>query len=125
MTEKWPDIVVRWRDAWTSLDADRVAALYAEDGEHMSSVVTERLGITNGTLKSRAAIHTYALAAAKRLTRFQADIIDVVTEQNAEGGKASVEYWRILNGNTEGRTRVIEILEWRQNEITSCRVFHF
>jgi hypothetical protein len=120
-----PDIVAQWRDSWASLDAERIANLYAEDGMHMSSVVTERMGIGNGTLKSRAAVRIYAEEAAKRLTSFRADIIDVISEIRPDGGKASVEYWRILNGNEERRQRVVELIEWKNGKITSCRVYHF
>lgn len=120
-----PDMVTRWQAAWTSLDADRIAALYAEDGEHMSSVVAERMGIADGRLTSRAAIHAYAQAAAERLQSFRADIINIISDVSDHGGRASVEYWRVLNGDEATRGLVIEILEWRGNEITSCRVFHF
>ncbi len=34
-------------------------------------------------------------------------------------------YWRILNGDEAGRTRVVEIIEWSGGRITACRVFHF
>lgn len=118
-------MVTRWQAAWTSLDADRIAALYAEDGEHMSSVVAERMGIADGRLTSRAAIHAYAQAAAERLQSFRADIINIISDVSDHGGRASVEYWRVLNGDEATRGLVIEILEWRGNEITSCRVFHF
>ncbi|MCE9649458.1 MAG: nuclear transport factor 2 family protein [Parvibaculum sp.] len=116
-----PDMVARWKAAWESLDAERVAALYAEDGTHMSGVVTERMGIADGTLRGRDAIRAYAAAARTRLKSFRADIIDVV----AGDGRASVEYWRVLDGDEAARTRTVEILEWRGAEITACRVFHF
>jgi uncharacterized protein (TIGR02246 family) len=116
-----PDMVARWKAAWESLDAERVAALYAEDGTHMSGVVTERMGIADGTLRGRDAIRAYAAAARARLKNFRADIIDVV----AGNGRASVEYWRVLDGDEAARTRTVEILEWRGGEITACRVFHF
>ncbi|MDR3499662.1 MAG: nuclear transport factor 2 family protein [Parvibaculum sp.] len=121
MAGKIPDMVLRWQAAWTSLDADRVAALYAEDGTHMSAVVAERMGIVDGTLKGRAEIRAYAAAARARLKSFRADIISTI----AEDGRASIEYWRVLDGDDTARSRVVEILEWRKDEITACRVFHF
>jgi len=120
-----PDMVARWQAAWTSLDPDRVAALYAVDGQHMSSVVKERMGIADGTLKSREEVHAYAAASAARLKSFRADIMQVIADEDGASGRAAVEYWRILNGDEENRMRVIEMVEWRDNEITSCRVFHF
>lgn len=114
-------MVHRWQQAWASLDPDRVAALYAENGTHMSAVVRERMGVADGKLTGREEIHAYAKAAAGRFKSFEAAIINVI----AENDRASVEYWRVLNGDTENRTRVIEILEWQGDEITACRVFHF
>ena len=120
-----PDMVARWQAAWTSLDPDRVAALYAVDGQHMSSVVVERIGIADGTLRSREEIRAYAMASAARLKSFRADIMQVISDEDGASGRAAVEYWRILNGDEENRMRVIEMVEWRDNEIISCRVFHF
>lgn len=116
-----PGMVARWKAAWEGLDADGVAALYAENGVHMSAVVTERMGLADGTLKGREAMRAYAAAARDRLESFRADIIDVISD----GERASVEYWRVLNGDEAARTRTVEILEWRGGEITACRVFHF
>jgi hypothetical protein len=121
MAGKIPDMVLRWQSAWTSLDPDCVAALYAEDGTHMSAVVTERMGIADGTLRGREHVRAYAAAARARLKSFRADIIDVIADE----GRASVEYWRVLDGNEAARSRVVEILEWRGDKITACRVFHF
>ncbi|HEX7775793.1 MAG TPA: nuclear transport factor 2 family protein [Parvibaculum sp.] len=121
MTGKIPPMVSRWQAAWTNLDADSVAALYADDGTHMSAVVTERMGIADGTLKGREEIRAYAAAARARLKSFRADIIDVIAEE----GRASVEYWRVIDGNETASTRVVEILEWQGDKITACRVFHF
>jgi len=120
-----PDMVARWQAAWTSLDPDRVADLYAVDGQHMSSVVAERMGIADGTLKSREEVRAYATASAARLKSFRADIMQVISDEDGPSGRAAVEYWRILNDDEENCMRVVEMVEWRDNEITSCRVFHF
>lgn len=121
----WPRIVTDWQSAWASLDADRIIDLYTEDAEHMSHVVTERMGLASGTLKTRAAIKLYVDESVKRLSGFRADIISVVSDGNDDKGRAAVEYWRIVNGKEDQRTRVIERIEWRDNKLTSCRVFHF
>ena len=121
----WPKIVTDWQSAWASLNADRIIDLYTEDAEHMSHVVTERMGITSGTLKSRAAIRLYVEASVKRLSGFRADIISVISDCNGDDGRAAVEYWRIINGKEDQRTRVMERIEWQGGKLTSCRVFHF
>ena len=87
----------------------------------MSAVVVERMQRADGTLRGVDEIRAYATASAQRLKSFKADIIDVLLEEN----RAGVEYWRIINGDEAGRTRVMEILEWRGDKITGCRVFHF
>ncbi|MDO8421821.1 MAG: nuclear transport factor 2 family protein [Parvibaculum sp.] len=122
---EWPRIVTEWQSAWASLDADRIVDLYTEDAEHMSHVVTERMGISSGTLKSRAAIRLYVDTSVKRLKSFRADIISVISDGDDSNGRAAVEYWRIINGNEGQRTRVIERIEWHDGKLTSCRVFHF
>lgn len=114
-------MVLRWREAWQSLDADRIAALYATDATHMSAVVTERMGRADGTLRGVDEIRAYASVSASKLKSFRADFINIIQEE----GRAAMEYWRIINGNETGRTRVVEILEWHDDKITACRVFHF
>ncbi len=122
---QWPKIVAQWQSAWASLDANRIIDLYTDDAEHMSHVVTERLGIASGTLTSRAAIKRYVDESTKRLSSFRADIISVVSDGNDDAGNAAVEYWRIINGREDQRTRVMERVEWNGGKLTSCRVFHF
>ncbi|MBX3496342.1 MAG: nuclear transport factor 2 family protein [Parvibaculum sp.] len=120
-----PGIVVRWKAAWESLDPARVEALYAPGATHMSSVVVERMNRADGTLRGLSEIRAYAEAAAGRLASFKADILQVIADEADGAGRASVEYWRVLNGNEEGRTRAVEIIEWSGGKITACRVFHF
>ncbi len=122
---QWPKIVTQWQSAWASLDADTIIDLYTEDAEHMSHVVTERMGIASGTLKTRAKIKLYVDESTKRLSSFRADIISVVSDGNDDAGNAAVEYWRIINGREDQRTRVMERVEWHGGKLTSCRVFHF
>lgn len=122
---EWPRIVTDWHAAWTSLDAEKITNLYTENAEHMSRVVTDHIGISSGTLKSRAAIRLYAEAAVKHLTSFHADIINVIADCDGDNGRAAVEYWRTFNGENEKRSRVFEFFEWRDDKLTSCRVYHF
>lgn len=120
-----PAMVARWQKAWTALDPQAVAALYAPDGTHMSGVVRERLGREDATLRGPEEVKLYATASAKALRSFRADILNVISEGDDETGRAAVEYWRILNGDDTNRMRVMEVMEWRDGKITSCRVFHF
>ncbi|PKQ06673.1 MAG: hypothetical protein CVT73_09705 [Alphaproteobacteria bacterium HGW-Alphaproteobacteria-12] len=120
-----PAIIAAWQAAWQSLDPDRVARLYAEEATHMSEVVATRMNRADGTLKGVDEIRAYASVAASQLKKFQAHILDVIAEETPAGGRASVEYWRVVNGDEAGRKRVVEIIEWRGEKITACRVFHF
>ncbi|MBI1261120.1 MAG: hypothetical protein GC184_05295 [Rhizobiales bacterium] len=116
-----PSMVLKWRAAWQSLDPDRIAAIYHPDATHMSAVVVERMQRADGTLRGVDEIRAYATISAQRLTSFKADVIDVLLEER----RAGVEYWRVINGDEAKRTRVMEILEWRGDKISGCRVFHF
>lgn len=120
-----PIIVARWRDAWQSLDPVTIAGLYAPEGTHMSAVVASRMKRPDGTLIGPAEIRAYAEATAAQLDSFEADIMNVIAEETSSGGRASVEYWRTVNGDRAGRKRVVEIIEWSDDKITACRVFHF
>ena len=119
-----PAIVAAWKAAWQSLDPERVASLYTEEATHMSEVVVARMNRADGTLKGVDEIRAYATAAASQLKSFEARILDVIAKQTPDGGRASVEYWRVVNGDEAGRKRVVEIIEWRGEKITACRVFH-
>lgn len=120
-----PAMVAAWQAAWQSLDPDRIAGLYASNATHMSSAVVERMKRPDGTLKGSAELRAYAEAVKMQIASFRADIIDVIAETTSEGGRASVEYWRVVNGDKEKRKRVVEIIEWQGDKITACRVFHF
>lgn len=120
-----PDIVTRWHATWATLDPDRIAALYRENGTHTSSVVNDLMSINSAELRSRAAIRLYAEVVALRVKSFEAELIGVISEITDTGGRSSVEYWRTLGGRKDLRRRVVEILEWEGEEIISCRVYHF
>ncbi|MDP1628963.1 nuclear transport factor 2 family protein [Parvibaculum sp.] len=122
---KLPEMVARWRDAWQSLDPVTIAELYAPKGTHMSAVVASRMKRPDGMLTGPAEIRAYAEATAAQLDSFQADILNVIAEETPSDGRASVEYWRTVNGDRTGRKRVVEIIEWSGDKITACRVFHF
>ncbi|MBO6686188.1 MAG: nuclear transport factor 2 family protein [Parvibaculum sp.] len=120
-----PMMVLKWQSAWQSLDPETVAALYAPDGTHMSDGVVKRMGKSDGTLCGPDELRAYALASVARLQSFRIDILDVISQTGTASGRAAVEYWRVVNGDEAGRTRVVEILEWSDDRISACRVFHF
>ncbi|MBX3508126.1 MAG: nuclear transport factor 2 family protein [Parvibaculum sp.] len=120
-----PRMVAEWQRAWSDLDPEKVAALYAEGATHMSAAVTTYLNRPDATLHGPAEMRTYAAAVATRLTGFRADITNVIAEGTDDEGRAAIEYWRVVNGDEAGRKRVAEILEWKHAKLTACRVFHF
>ncbi len=121
MSSPIPVMATRWKEAWESLDPDRIAALYAPDAKHKSSVVA-RLApeAKENTLNGREEIRAYAKKVAGNISSFRADIIGVVTE----GNKAAVEYWRVRNGEEAQRARVLELIEWEGDYLTDVRVYH-
>lgn len=120
-----PMMVLKWQSAWQSLDPETVAALYAPDGTHMSDGVVKRMGRLDGMLCGPDEIRAYALASVAQMQSFRIDILDVISQTDTGGGRAAVEYWRVVNGDEASRKRVVEILEWTDNRISACRVFHF
>lgn len=120
-----PSMVAAWQAAWQSLDPDRVAALYGPGATHMSGAVVKRMNRPDGILTGPAEIRAYATAVANQIGSFRADIANVIAHEEAYGGAAAIEYWRVIDGNENERTRVAEILEWQGDKITACRVFHF
>ncbi|MDZ4380079.1 MAG: nuclear transport factor 2 family protein [Parvibaculum sp.] len=120
-----PAMVAAWQAAWQSLDPERVARLYAAEATHMSGIVVSRMNRADATLRGVDEIRAYASVAASQLKSFEACILEVIAEETPDGGRASVEYWRVVNGDEAGRKRVVEIIEWRGEKIVACRVFHF
>ena len=120
-----PAMILKWQNAWASLEPEKVAALYAEGASHMSSAVAAYMNRADGTLHGPAEMHAYAAAVAKALKSFRADITNVISEGTDEEGRAAIEYWRVVNGDEADRKRVAEILEWKHGKLTACRVFHF
>ncbi len=120
-----PAMVCRWKEAWEGLDPAPIAALYASTGTHMSEGVVARMSRPDGLLTGPGELKAYAEASVAKLKSFRIDILDVIAEEAAGEGRASVEYWRVVNGNDAERKRVVEIIEWKQDLITACRVFHF
>jgi len=125
MSKPVPDIITRWHATWSSLDPDRIAAMFCENGTHMSPYVNEYVGIASSMVKSRAAIRLYAEVLASRITSYEAEITSVISDYDDTGGRAAVEIWRTLSGRKDHKRRSVEMLEWRGDEIISCRIYHF
>jgi hypothetical protein len=119
-----PQIIREWQQAWASLNPERVAALYCSDGTHDSAAVTSYMKRADTTLRGVDEIRTYAGIVSTTLKSFRADIIQVIAEGTDFAGRASVEYWRVVNGDEPNRKRVVEIIEWQNGKIKACRVFH-
>lgn len=120
-----PGMVAAWQEAWQSLDPGRIAVLYESNATHMSGAVVERMKRPNGTLQGPDELRAYAQAVKTQISSFRADLLNVIAEETPNGGQASVEYWRVINGDEAGKKRVVEIIEWKDGKITACRVFHF
>jgi ketosteroid isomerase-like protein len=117
MTER----VALWQAAWESRDADRVAALYAEDATHRSSrvaVIWPELGTT--ALRGVAQIRDYARRALARFTTLRFELL-TVTEDPI---RSAVEYHRHSNLDATP-AHVLELIEWRGELIEAVRVFHY
>lgn len=117
---KIPARIERWRRAWQSGDSREVAALYAADGEHESAKVAIAMPtLGRSALRGPAEIEAYARSAFTRVHPLRFDIV-AVTET---GETSVVEYWR--HAPNAAPMRVCEVLQWRDELLTSVRVYHF
>ncbi|MBV9832842.1 MAG: nuclear transport factor 2 family protein [Alphaproteobacteria bacterium] len=87
--------VLRWREAWHSGDAQRVAALYAPDATHDSAKVAAAMPSLGGrtVLASRDEILTYAQRAFARVGWLRFEFLNVVESENL----SVMEYARLAS----------------------------
>src|SRR5262245_31684274 len=101
--------VARWKAAWETRDVPTIAALYADDATHASSVVAQvwpELG--RSTLAGRAELTEYFRRALARLAWLRFEIA-TVTEDAA---RAAIEYRRHSDRDGDHPKHVLELLEW-------------
>lgn len=113
--------VLRWREAWHSGDAERVAALYAEGGTHDSAKVAAAMPELGGrtALSGRDEIRAYATKAFERVHWLRFEFLNVVESQTL----SAMEYLR-TSGIDATPHRVVEILEWDGDLLKAVRVYH-
>ncbi len=96
------ELATRWVAAWNSGDLERVFALYRDDFEMRSPLITERGFSPDGVLRGKPAVRPYwsaGLATATPPVRFE--LID------AYGGVNTVA----VHYRSIGRKYVVEVLE--------------
>lgn len=113
--------VLRWREAWHSGDAERVAALYTADGTHDSAKVAAAMPELGGrtTLSGRDEIRSYASKAFERVRWLRFEFLNVVESETL----SAMEYLR-TSGVDAAPHRVVEILEWDGDLLKAVRVYH-
>ena len=113
--------VLDWKLAWESRDPGRVVSLYAPDATHASAKVSQlRPELRRSELHGIDEIREYARVAFNRFTWLRFDLL-TVTES---GDRAAVEYHRFSNLD-EKPSHVLELIEWRGEQISAVRVFHY
>ena len=113
--------VTRWKAAWESLDADRVAELYAANATHSSPQVPRVYPeARDGVLRGVGQIREYARRGLARYTALRFEL-ETVTE-NSE--RSAVEYRRYSNVDTSGPLHGLELIDWHGPLIAAVRVFH-
>ncbi|HTY55475.1 MAG TPA: nuclear transport factor 2 family protein [Candidatus Binataceae bacterium] len=114
--------VAKWKSAWESRAPERVAAMYLPVGTHQSAKVEQlypELG--RGMLRGRQEIAEYARRAFARFTHLNFEIL-TTTE---EGERSAVEYRRHSNLDEAKPAYVLELIDFSNGLIQSCRVFNF
>jgi ketosteroid isomerase-like protein len=110
-----------WRDAWQSLDAQRIVALYTDDAVHQTPPAA-RIFPDNkeGRLAGREAIAQFVTIVCQRLQK-----LEFIAYRIIETGEASImEYRRILNGDVAGAVDSCEVILWRGDQVQESRVYH-
>jgi len=114
--------VEAWKSAWESRDAAIVAALYARDATHESSLIARLYPeLDRLALHGRDEIAEYARRGLARFTELHFAIITVTESDD----RAAVEYRRHSNIDGANPAHVLELIEWRGDLISAVRVFHF
>jgi hypothetical protein len=111
-----------WKAAWESRDVARIVAMYAPDATHASALVTRFLPEAEGAVcRGRAQIAEYFRRALGRYRELRFDLLTVTEDAT----RSAVEYHR--QSDVDGATpkHVLELLEWRGDELGAVRVFHF
>jgi hypothetical protein len=113
--------VLRWREAWHSGDAERVAALYGADATHDSAKVAAAMPALGGrtALASRDEILAYAQKAFARVGWLRFEFLNVTESESL----SAMEYLR-TSGIDATPHRVVEILEWDGELLKAVRVYH-
>lgn len=113
--------VLRWREAWHSVAAERVAALYAAHGTHDSAKVAAAMPEFGGrtALSGRDEIRAYAAKAFARVGWLRFEFLNVVESETL----SAMEYLR-TSGVDAMPHRVVEILEWDGDLLKAVRVYH-
>jgi len=71
-----------WIDAWNEADLERVLSHYAEDFEMSSPLIRERMGVSSGRLKGKAAVRPYWARGITIEPPLRFELIDVLTGMN-------------------------------------------
>ena len=122
-TGKLPVRIARWKLAWESGEAGRVAALYTADCRHHSANVPSLFPERAATgLVGTADVRAYAENAFQK---FPSLAIKIVTLTETED-RSVIEYDRHSDqdGTPAVAVVVVEILEWSDGLIREARVFH-
>lgn len=113
--------VSRWKEAWESLDADKVAALYSSSASHTSGLVPQLFPeAQDATLRGVEQIREYARRALARYSALSFDVQSVTENEDC----SAVEYLSCSNLDGTNPRHVVELIDWEGSRIRAVRVFH-
>ena len=108
----------KWLESWENRDLDALAGLYAADARHSSPKLRTLRPETGGYLVGRAQVREWFADAMRRLPALRYVPIALTADET----RVCMEYRRVVPEEPE--LLVAEVLEIRDGQVVSSRVFH-
>lgn len=111
-------IAESWMAAFNGHDLEKLLALYADNAEHFSPKLLERMPETKGLIKGKTALRDWWSDAFLRLPSLHYKPTNFI----AESDSVFMEYIRSVQGERD--LKVGEVLEIKNGLIVASRVYH-
>ena len=118
MPNQLQQIAIRWFDAFNAKDLEKLLELYDDEAQHFSPKLKIRQPETNGLIIGKPAMRVWWQDAFDRLPSLNYKVKTLT----ANGDRVFMEYIRTVDDQED--MLVAEVLDIRDDKITSSRVYH-